>query len=178
MLQNIKSTVATIAILGLIGLGVGVGASADTEATVSATVCPILIAVTVSPNTVDYGIQALGGTDLVPNPTSVTIKNSGNVEENFLVKGGDAITTGGSWTLAGTAGIDAYVHKSSPDNSNFTDLTTSNASLVTNISGDTACDGTTGDGGTQFLFLKMDTPTISTEPGQYSAPVTITATAA
>jgi len=153
------------------------GPASTRAADVTATVCPTLISLSLSASSVAYGIQDLNVTNLVPTPSSVTITNNGNVAENFLVKGADATTTGGTWTLAATAGTNLYVHKSSPDNSVFTALTTTNATLKTNVAADTACKGTAGDGGTQALHLKMDTPVISAVQGEYSTTVTVTAVA-
>jgi len=172
-----KSLIATICILGLVGMVVGAVAQ-GVEETLTATVCPELISLTVSPDSVDYGTQTLGATNLVPTPPSVTIQNTGNVAEDFLVKGDDAATAGGTWALVSSITlVDQYVHKSSPDNVIFTALTKSNATLTTNISGETNCAATANDGGTQALYLKMDIPSSSTVQGQYSAPVVVTAIA-
>lgn len=177
-----KSFIASILILAVVGMVVGVVATAADTGTVTATVCPKLISVNVSPSSVDYGIQALSATNLTPSPPSVTLTNNGNVNETFSIKGGDATPSGAgtNWTLAGTVAPDQYIHRSSPDNTTFTPLTASYEVFAdtdtTKVTADSACDGTTGDGGTKTLYLNMDTPTDTTTQDTFSAPVTILAT--
>ena len=169
----VKGKIAAAISAGALMLGSFLPVLAQTD--ITATVCPTLVSVTVSPGLVDYGVQDLDDTNLIPTPASVTITNNGNVTEDFLVKGANATTSGGAWTLNTTAGANQYVHRSSPDDSTFTALTTTPATLASNILGESLCDGSASDGETQTLYLNMDTPTTSSVQGEYSTTVTVTA---
>lgn len=101
-----KSLIASIAILGIVGMVVGVAVQADT-APISATVTVKLISVTVDPTSVNYGTLAFGDSAI---SSTFTATNEGNIDEAFEIKGADATFNGGSWTLAGTSDTNQFRH--------------------------------------------------------------------
>ena len=116
--------------------------AADT-ADVSATVTVKNIAISVSDGSIAYGALAAGATQsTLPGGVNdiQTATNSGNVEEDFNIKGYN-VTSGCTWTLAATQGADQYFHKFCNDTdldcttppTNYTALTTNYASLGSNI---------------------------------------------
>ena len=136
------------------------------EATVSATVTPGFVTVSISPTTVAYGIVNLGSTNVLPTPGTFTATNDGTVTADFLIRGAD--TTG--WILSGAAGADAYVHRASSDGfvAQTIVLSTTNQSLKASIAA----------AGTSSVSLNMDVPTSSTPIVEQTAAVTIVATVA
>jgi len=159
-----KSSIATICILGLAGMVVGMAVQ-GAEQSVTATVTVQNISVTVSPNTIPYGTLP-ANTESDPSAV-ITATNNGNVTENFNIYG--AATTPGGWTLGATAGNNVYVHKFSTDGTytTWTPLTTSPQALATNITAGT---------GTDEFELKITTPTTTSDYSQQSAAVTVQAT--
>ncbi len=135
---------------------------AQAEATVSATVTPGFAAVSSDTSTVAYGVLLVGATAAVPTPTFITATNDGSVTADFLIRGAD--TT--DWTLAGTAGSEAYVHRASPDTFTTTIvLTDTNQSFETGI----------GASGTSTVSLNMDMPTSTASTAEQTAAVIIVA---
>lgn len=109
-----KSLIATICVLGLVGMVVGVAVKAGTTAPLTATVTPKLITVSVSPGNFNYGILDLNTTkstlDLSPVRTQ-TATNGSNVEVRLNIMSSDAVG-GTNWVLAATTGVlDQFVHK-------------------------------------------------------------------
>jgi hypothetical protein len=141
------------------------------SATVAATVTAQNISVTVSDGSITYGTLAANttkstiSTDL--NDTQ-TATNNGNVTATFNIRGQNSA----NWTLAGTAGVDTYVHQfctatcGTPP-TNFTALTTSNQTLASNVAAS----------GTQTFELRINTPTSSSVTTQQSVDVTVQAVA-
>jgi hypothetical protein len=137
-----------------------VGAADNT--TVNATVQPLLLAVSVSQSSVNYGTKTLGATGVASSPMYVTVNNDGSVAEKFNVKGANS---SGGWQLGATQGTNTYVHRVSTDGSSFTALTTSDNQLISNI-----------PSGSNFnLYFQLDLPTSPTSITQQILPVTITA---
>lgn len=152
-------------------------ALASSTSTVSATVTPQNISVSVADGTVAYGTVALssskdttsGGTD-----DTQTATNDGNVAEDFNIKSSNA-TGGTAWTLAGSIGSDQYKHSfcntgsGSPDpcdtGPTWTAMTTSYQALGSNIAAS----------GTSKFDLKIDTPSASTDFVQKTITVTVQA---
>ena len=174
-----KSLIASIVILGLVGMIIGVAVQ-GVEETVTATVCPKLISVTISSSTVDYGIQALGATDVIPTPASVTLTNNGNVDETFSVRGDSAVPQEGgtSWVLVSTISTgNQYIHRSSPDGTTFTALTLSNVAFAGTDTTKVTKGDCAGSGGvSKTLYLNMDTPTSSTTQSTFDARVGVLVT--
>jgi len=103
-----KSLIATLCTLGVVGMVIGAAVLGATEATITATVTVQNISLSVSDGSIAYGVLPTGYSkstcDL--NDTQ-TVTNDGNVAEDFNIKGKDSE----NWTLADTAGTNQYVHK-------------------------------------------------------------------
>jgi hypothetical protein len=171
-MRNTKKLIAATSILGLVGmLGVYSVAFAST-ATVAATVTVQNIALTVADGTVAYGTIPSNTTRSTCSGElndAQTVTNTGNVSENFLIRGQNSA----NWTLASTAGSNQYVHKALngacttfPGTGTIT-LTTTNQTLATGIA----------PNGTATLNLQVNTPNPSTVFTQQSVDATLTATA-
>lgn len=161
----------------LLQLAVPVWATQHT-AGISVTVTPKKIAISVSPNTYNYPMLELhdtsthaAGTDSTETTTTFTVTNQGNVNEQFYVKGADAVDSGShSWTLAAGAGVgaDRYAHDwKGGSGGTYADLTTSNVLA----SGTIAPSGTVSD----YRF-KIHMPSSTGSYLAHSTSVTFTAT--
>ncbi len=154
-------------IAGFAALGSSTALATHTlESTVSATVTPAVLSVSVSPGIVDYDVVELGTADNLPTPTTFTATNNGSIVEDIDIRGADTA----NWTLvSGAPGTDEYRHEASKDG--FTTpiiLTTSNQVLDdTGIAVD----------GTVTVSLRLDAPTASTTAATQTAPVTVIAVA-
>lgn len=160
-----KSLIASIMILGLVGFVVGVMVQAADESGVTATVTVQNISVSVSDGDVDYGTIAAGASkDTVTLSDSQTANNNGNVTETFNIRGQNTACV---WTLAGASGDDQYVHEFSDDAfTTATALTTSNQTLASGVAA----------AGSQVFDLKITTPNPSSCFDQQSVNVTVQAT--
>jgi len=160
-----KSLIASICILGLVGMVVGVAVQAA-DPIVTATVTPGEISVSVDRNTVGYGIMLLNDSKVDPLGAITATAGTSEVDINFT--GADATYSTYIWTLAGTPGTDIYEH-SATINTTETALTTSAQTLVSDLTA----------GASEDFTLKMYTPTTgSTETSlgnEYSTTVTLTA---
>jgi len=166
-----KSLIANICILGMIGMAIGAGVFAADTADVNATVKVQNISVSVSDGTVDYQTLALSGTEDTTTSgvdNSQTATNDGNVTEDFNIKGAD-VSTGCSWTLATTQGDEQYFHKfctSDCDSSpTWTALTTSYQTLAAGVA----------ESGNQVFDLQIGVPSSTTCTAQATATVTVQA---
>ena len=168
-----KSLIASILILGLVGLVVGVAVKGAETATVTATVTPRLLSVTITTDgSVAYGIMSLN-TSKSTLPTGLndtqTAKNDGNDVENLNIRSSNA-TGGTQWTLAAAPGENQFVHKFSTNGgtswTTFANDTT-NYSLATNVAVN----------GTQNFDLQITTPTATTDYVQKTITVTVQAVA-
>ena len=170
-----KSLIATICILGMVGLVIGakVVQGAD-EATVTATVTVQDIQVSVADGTVTYGTlgqNSTKGTHSGDLNDTQTATNSGNITENFNIKAiADASTP--NWTIGATASSDIYVHQfctascTTPP-TNYTALTTNYTTLATGIEAS----------GNQTFDLYINTPNPSSVYTEQSVSVTVQAVA-
>lgn len=111
-----KSLIATVCILGTIGLAIGLTTiQAADNFNVTATITPILIAInrTVGDGAIAYGNVNLSGTKH-SGPGDLndieTYQNTGNVDETFRVQTSTA--TGGAtpWTVGAAINTDVFVH--------------------------------------------------------------------
>ncbi len=152
-------------IAGVVALGSSPALATHTpESTVSATVTPAVLSVSVTPSSVDYDVVEMSSTDNLPTPISFTATNNGSITEDIEIKGASTA----DWTLAATAGADQYVHKASPDAFSTTiTLTTLNQTLAAGVT----------TSGTVTVSLKLDAPTSSTTAATQTAPVTVIAVA-
>ena len=159
-----KSLIASIAILALVGLVVGVVAQAQ-EAAVTATVTVQNVTISVDDGVVEYGTLASNTSkDTLTLTDTQTVTNNGNVNVDLDIRGQDS----NNWTLAGTTGTDQYIHKFSTNSfSTSSALTTSNQPLTTGIV----------PTGTQDFDLQITTPNPSTVFDSQSVNITVVATA-
>jgi hypothetical protein len=166
-----KSLIASICILGLVGMMMVTMVKAATTADVSATVTVQNISVSVADGVIAYGTLGQNSTTNTCTLTDTqTATNDGNVTENFNVKAiADASTP--NWTIGATAGSDIYTHKVStatcPTFTASITLTTSYQTLATGIAAS----------GTQNFDLEINTPNPSTVYTQQSVDVTVQAVA-
>ncbi len=163
-----KSQVILIAVIaGVAALGSSPALASHTpESTVSATVTPAVLSVTVTPNSVDYGTVELGTADNIPTPSSFTATNNGSITEDLEIRGADTA----DWALvSGVPRTDEYRHEASKDG--FTTpiiLTTLNQTLAAGV--------TTGTPNVT-VSLRLDAPSDTTTIVQQTAPVTVIAVA-
>lgn len=159
--------------LTLIPLISSIAQAADT-ATVTATVTAQNVAVSVSDGSIAYGTLEQNSTKntlLAGANDMQTATNDGNVTSTINIKGQNSA----NWTLAGTAGSDAYTHHFCNDTdldcstplTNYTALTTSYQSLDTGVAAS----------GTVDFQLQINTPNPSTVFTQQSVDVTVQAVA-
>lgn len=139
--------------------------------TVNATVTAQNVSVTVADGAIAYGILAVStskstiSTDLNDLQTAT---NSGNVPEDFNIKGSNSA----AWTLAATPGVEQYSHKfctascTTPP-TNYTALTTSYQTLGLNIA----------TAGTKTFDLQLSTPTSTAVFTAQNVDITIQAVA-
>ncbi|TAN57644.1 hypothetical protein EPN15_03385 [Patescibacteria group bacterium] len=160
-----KKFLAIAGIFSLAVFSIGLAAiGADTQS-VTATVTPKNISVTVSPGSVDYGTVAIN-TESAPS-VIITASNNGNVAENFNIKGSNST----NWTLSDTAaGADTFMHKFAKSGDSYAAYT---ALHNTNY---TALATAVGTSGSQLFKLKLITPTSTATYAQQSTTVTIQAT--
>ncbi|MBU2577438.1 hypothetical protein KKA69_01245 [Patescibacteria group bacterium] len=164
-----KQFIATICILGLVGMVVGVVAKADT-ADVAATVTPELISVTVDVTSVAYGIVPLSTVDDAPDPDSVIIPtNDGNVTVKLDIRGANSTT----WTLSSTAvGANTFMHKFGLwDGANLGALTALDSVAYAVLTASVA-PGVAGDD----FKLRLSTPDSTTAYAEEGTTVTVLAT--
>jgi len=163
-----KQIIASICVLGLLGMAVGVVVQADVTGTVAATVTVQNISVAVTDGTVTYGVLAVNtSTSTVDVGDTQTATNNGNDTQDLNIKGQDST----SWTLGGSAGSDVYVHEFS------TTSFAGGAGSPLTISYQTLATGVTAGTGTQVFDLKITTPTVSSSFSEQSVDVTVQAIA-
>lgn len=169
-----KSFLATICILVMVGMIIGVVVSADTEKQVTCTVTPVEVSISLSRYTTAYGSMVLNTSKSDPSGAITVTAGTADVDVDFTGanatynesgKCGDGVCT---WTLATSPAQDTYKHTVTIE-STETALTTSPQELISNLTGGT---------GKNFT-LKIYTPTsggTETEYGvSYSTTVTLTA---
>jgi len=164
-----KKLIAGISVFALLAFAFPVGAD---EATVTSTVTPELIAISVLDGLVEYGVLPLN-TEEDTTSTGVsdtqTISNDGNVNIDLDVKSGDATSTGTPWNLAAAKGSDAFTHEFSDD---------SGSTWITfNVDNVTYTAMSTNVSTTQDMDLRIGTPISSTDTLEHSIAVTVLATA-
>jgi len=169
-----KSLIASITIVGLVGLVVGVGTQAVGTADVSATVTAQLVSVSVADGGITYGILPLDSTE--DTTTSglndvQTATNNGNIAESLGIRSSDAVSDGTNWELAAARGTDEFTHEFSlNDGSSWTAFDVDNATYST-LNSNVAVNGT------QTFDLRIGTPDNSTDSVEHTVTVTVQATA-
>jgi hypothetical protein len=109
-------SIKLLSIFTILALSGFIFVNAATEDTINATVTFQQIAITASDGTISYGtLAASASQDTVTLTDTQTITNTGNVAEDFDVKGLDP-TTGGScthWTMSAddSPGANEYAHE-------------------------------------------------------------------
>lgn len=169
MRKRIILTGLVLAVLLIVAIPVSNAWSAS-EGTVSCTVTPQFVSITVSDGSVDYGTMAPGAwkdttSDHLNDPQTVT--NNGNMSVDLTIKSSDA--TGGTtnWTLATSPGANQFQHCFTTVFQSWPNLTHSYQTLAENIA----------SGGTQVFHLKIHMPTSVTDASQKTITVTVQATA-
>jgi len=165
-----KFLIASILIVGLVGMGVGVAVQGADTAPVAATVTPELISVTVDVSSVAYGIVPLSQVDVAPSPDSViTPTNASNVTVKLDIRGAGST----NWTLSDTGvGADTFMHKfglwTDPTLGALTALhPTTYKALTASVA-----PGAPGDD----FKLRISTPSTTANYGEQSTSVTVLAT--
>jgi hypothetical protein len=126
------------------------------------------------PTAVEYGVM-LPNTEAVPTAyipdtyAYLRVENTGNVAEDLLIKGANAVCDEGTWVLAASPGSDQYSHfyglGQTPGGYTTLDILAKNFSSNVTV------------GGTVDFNVKIQTPTNSTVYGQYATTVTVLAVA-
>lgn len=182
-MNNAKNKI--IALLGasaLIAL-VAVPALSATDASVTATVTPGVISVSVSPPSVGYGTVNIPSVELVPTgDTIIGANNNGGVPEDLTIKGANATGTTKTWTIVdgspGGAETYNYNHKfidcgsdstcTSPPPPAANNMTTTAEALATGVLVSS----------TEYFKLRLSTPTATGgDLSVHSTTVTVMATA-
>jgi len=113
--MNMKLSIKLLSILAILTLSAFIFVNAaDDEDSITATVTFQHIALTATDGSISYGILAPSQSKTtVTIPDSQTIENTGNVAEDFDIKGLSP-TTGGTctnWTIGEAAGAGVYSHE-------------------------------------------------------------------
>jgi hypothetical protein len=173
-----KSLIASICILGIVGMMIGTMAKAGNV--VTCTVTPGAYSVSVSPDSVGYGGMTLSATKA---SGTITATNDGTIATKLLINGSNATYVAYTWTLSTSIGVeDAYLHAYTTDlteasgtaigadyTTEWEDLLTGNSDLAASVA----------VSGNQTFQLDMRTPaSVSGGLGNsFTTTVTVTATA-
>jgi hypothetical protein len=157
----------TIIVVAIVVLS-GYSARAATTATVAATVTATSLAVSVSDGSIAFGSVALNtATTTAGNSDTQTVTNDGSTAQ-LNVKATDA-TGGTTWTLATSAGSDAYKFEvSTTTGSSYMTLQGANTYLTASTTFSTLSTGN--------LDFRLTTPSDSTDFVQKSITVTVQVT--
>lgn len=146
---------------------------AQSTAQVTATVTPMLVAVSVDTGAVDYGVVDLNSTASPTGDPTIQATNDGNVNEDFDILGADAVATVGGetdWTLASAPGPNTYSHRFATGAFSSYGNLDKGANYVPMAAG-------VASAGSEGFKLQIDTPSLSTGMGQRTTTVTVRATA-
>jgi hypothetical protein len=170
--------IAVAAIAGVLTL------PALADGTVTATVTPLVVSVTVDTPTFDYGTMPLSAADNTRSKKEssvITATNNGSGPEDFALKGSDAtpaVGTEATWTLSctsgGTVDNNQFVHRYSTGNP--PDFVGGSAPLCSGSAQNIATNVAATTGSSSF-GLQMNMPTGTTGYSQRSTTVTVVATA-
>ena len=147
-------------------------AIAATEDSVSATVTPQLVSLTMtSDGNVAYGTLASNASqDTVALTDTQTVQNNGNVNEDFRIRSSDAVSAGTNWDLGATTDIDQYVHQVSIDSGTiYTNFPANNTTML--------LVSPVGASSSQSFDLKITTANPSTDLLEHTITVTVVASA-
>jgi len=165
-----------IAAAPLVGIGKAFAASTST---VSATIEPQNISVTVTDGSVAYGTVGLSGAEDTTSGgvnDSQTATNNGNIGEDFNITSTNA-TGGTDWTLAGTIGSNQYKHSFCTSGGGSPDPCDSSPSwtAITSAGNYHALAADVDDSDTQKFDLKIETPSSVSDYDEKSITVTVQA---
>ena len=178
-----KKFLAIVGIFSLAALSFGLAAIGATSASVTATVTPQIVSITVTDGTVDYGVLDTSETaNTITLTQSQTITNGSNVSANVSLRSSDAYVVPDTtdWALAGATGSNAYIHSydidapvtpvwtALPFDGTFNNTYTGSVVTLTESAG--------GDP-SATLDLKIDMPTTISNTAAHSVNVTALATA-
>lgn len=150
--------------------------AADTDQ-VTATVTPLVVGVTVSPTSHNYGVLALSTSDgsrTTATSAVITATNAGSVAEDFNIKGADSADWGinASPAATGTVGSGQFVHRYDAGST----FTTGEAAALESASGNyKVLADAVATSGTQDFVLQMNMPTATSVTAQQSTSVTVQA---
>jgi len=180
-----KSLIVSVAILGVVGLAVGTGAGA---VDVTATATPQLVSINMPTTSIGYGFVGIPSVDNETTAPSanviLSVENTGNVDEDFLIKGSNAAFGGGgsvTWTIVdgapGGASTHNYNHKFVDCGVGDSTCTTEDAANNMTTTSESLSAGVSA-GSIDYFRLKLSTPT---ETGgdltEHTTTVTVTAVA-
>jgi len=176
---RIKKIIQSLLFIGSFFFLLAVSISAGGQATIDASVTPLLVSVATSVSSMSYGALALNTIDNPPfQDAAIMITQDGNVNEDISIRGDVAsrVSGGGSWSLAETVGANQYVHKygfgvvqQDITSSSFSAMTMSNHEFVSNV----APNPNVGVG---FLKFRMSMPTSTSNYGEYRTSIYLVAT--
>lgn len=153
---------ASIAALVMAGFAVAAVSQAADSVTITATSNFEIIALEVADGSVNYGALGPGEVkDTMQLNDMQTITNTGNVMENFLIRGKDSQ----NWRLSFNQGIDEYVHSYSKDGVTFISVTKNDSTIRQGVQ----------PGESQPLHLRIKGPTQSTTSAPQDVSMTLTA---
>ena len=178
-----KKPVLLIAFLASLAGGLTLPVIADSN-TVNVSVTPMVVAVNVSPTSIDYGTLALSAADdtrTTAVSNQVAVSNTGSVAADFKIHGSNATPSNGvdaTWTLdctstTGVVGTNKYAHRFSTANpADFigggdTLCPSTDKTLATNIP----------SGGESDVKFQMNMPTGSTGYSARSSTITVVVSA-
>jgi hypothetical protein len=166
--NSVKKAIVTLALAVAASSGLIANALADSNDTINTTVTPVNIAIDIlESGPLAYGNLQLGTQGAVPTPSNFTVENVGSSTIDLQIAG---LNTTGGWTLASTAGDDAYVQYYSLSATNgFTPLSTTPTTFKEDLASTAGPDQAS-------VFLKLDMPTSTNNFNQQTMPVKVTAT--
>ncbi len=166
-----KSLLASICILGMIGLVTGIEVWAGTTGTITATVTARNISINrTTDGTLTYGTVNLSSSTST-DPAGInevqTFNNNGSQAKFSIATAG---TTGGAtpWTPGASAGSDIFVHS-------FTTTTVVTWQILNTANTYETASSTVDADASLNVYMKIDMPTASTEYTQKSIVVTVLA---
>jgi hypothetical protein len=185
-----KRIVAIVAVVALMGLLLPAAVFAADTGTVTCTVSAVLVSVTVTDGSVDYGTVNVGATKNTAQyettynpygsdtPQTQTVTNNGSGTENYTIKSSNATGTSQTWTLGATAGDHIYTHAALP----LTDSAYTGGAAIGTFSIAMTTAGSyvplassVASSAVKYLELEIGMPTSTTDYGSHSIDVTILA---
>ncbi|MBI4084664.1 MAG: hypothetical protein HY431_02060 [Candidatus Levybacteria bacterium] len=183
-MKLIHKLTAGLGILSLLA-AITFPALAATDASVTATVTPGNISVTVSPSPVGYGTVGVPSLDNVPATPSadpiIEANNNGGIPETFNIKGANAIGTTQNWIIStgsptGSPGYN-YNHKFADCGVGDTTCSTIDAANTMDTNYETL-ETNIAAGASDYFKLRLSTPTeTGGDTSEHSTTVTVQAVA-